>query len=807
LIVTPSDAQDRHMFAAWSPVAFRLRHDRRLRGASLGLIVFVIAVAAGVTMAAVAGARRSDSAYGRLLKWGRDPQATFSGCVCSASQLRREFDRIRGAPFVIDSEPVGFADVVPELPDGSRPSFLALQPIVARDRRLAREFPRVKMLHGRLADVAVADDAIIGFLAATRFHLHVGDSISLVDSHDNRTRVATVHIVGIYVAPGEFPTANGPQSSSLILSPAFAGAFSRVVNQANDSLLVRFRPGTPAADVARLTSSLRYDLVYYPSTSRENGGERTIRVETVALLALALVVGLVGLVLVALMLRQRSEATEDELAKLRALGWDRAASYRLAALDGILIGGAGVLGSVVLAIALSPLFPVGLGRLADVDVGWHVDLAVIALGATTTLLCVCALRIVTSRRTPATNGTVTRTFGRPAPTGNPGVLVGLYLGRAQRGRRRGTNPWALVSLVIVVAALVAVLVAIASFDQLVRHPELSGATWNAVVLPPTDAKGARDTDRALAVVRSVPGVAVASPGGWAGPGGGNIGSLIVNDKPVDGQIFADDGLIRPAIRNGRPPTRAGEIALGAKTMHALRVHRGTIVQLGAKKGGPTIRGVVVGEVVLVSPLFADFTPGTGAAITAATLRRLGTPEATSTPYVLVRYRPHASPLQTFDTIESSLGTTEAFEAADRSTPTGLHRIRTIPLLLIAGLLVLIAAALGHSLFVSIRDRRRDFSVLTAIGMSRRQTHASVLLHGTLTASIVCALGIPLGVVVGSIAWSRVADHLVVVVQTSIPVEQLVLLALLLLAIADLAALLPRAVASRRTPSSYLRTQD
>jgi ABC-type lipoprotein release transport system permease subunit len=663
------------------------------------------------------------------------------------------------------------------------------------------------MLHGRLPNVAVADEATIGFLAATRFHLHVGDSISLVDSKDNRTRVATVRIVGIYIAPGEFPTANGPQSSSLLLTPAFARAFPRVVNKTNDSLLVRFRPGTPATDVARLTSSLRYDLTSYPSTSRVNGAERTIRVETVALLALALVVALVGFVLVALMLRQRGDATEDELAKLRALGWDRAASYRLAALDGILIGGAGALASVVLAIALSPLFPVGLGRLADVDVGWHVDLPVLAVGATATCLCVCALRILTSRRTSATEGTVTRTFGRLAPTGNSAILVGLYLGRAERGRRRATNLWSLVSLVVVVAALVAVLLAIASFDRLVQHPELSGATWNAVVLPPTDAKGARHTDGALAAVRRVPGVAVASPGGWAGAGGGNIGSLIVNRHPVEGQIFADDGSIRPAIRHGRPPTRAGEIALGAKTMHALGVRLGATVELGAKKGGPTIDSVVVGEVVLVSPLFADFTPGTGAATTAATLRRLGRPEATSTPYVFVRYQPTASPLQTFDAIESSLGTTEAFEAADRSTPTGLHRIRTIPLLLIAGLFVLIAAALGHSLFVSIRDRQRDFAVLTAIGMSRRQTRASVLLHGTLTASIVCALGMPLGIVVGGITWSRVANNLVVVVQTHTPVAQLALVALLLFAIADLAALLPRAVASRRPPASYLRAQD
>jgi ABC-type lipoprotein release transport system permease subunit len=800
-------AEDRRVFAAWSPVVFRLCRDRRLRSASVALFVLVVAVTAGLVMAAAAGARRSDAAYGRFLVWARDAQMTFSGCQCNEAQLYRDFDRIRGAPFVVDSVAAGFADVIPELPDGSHPSFLALQPVVDRDGRLGRDLPRARVLHGRTPNARAADEASVGFLAAGRFHLHVGDTVSLIDSHDDRTRVASVRIVGIHVAPGEFPSADGPQSSSLLLTPAFARAFPRLVNGANDSLLVRIRPGTRPAEIARLTSSLRYGLGVYPSTNRTNGSERTIRVETVALLALALVVSLVGFVIAALMLKQRADVAEADRAKFTALGWDSATAYRFAALDGVLLGCAAALASVLMAIALSPLFPVGIGRIADVDSGWHIDTPVIAIGATVTVLSVCAIRILTSLRRSTTRG-FSRTRTRPAPIGNrAAIVVGLYLSRDRRSRAGGASLWSLVSLIVVLAALVAVLLTIASFDRLVRHHELSGATWSAVVSPPADATGTMHINRALAIVRQIPGVAAASPGGWAANDGGNAGSLIVNGHAVDGQIFADDQVIRPAIRHGRAPARAGEIALGAKTMDALGVHLGQTVELAAKPRGQTIRGVIVGEALLVSPLFVDFNPGTGVATVAATLRALGTPSATISRYIFIRYSPKAPELRTFDAIETALGTTEAFEAADRVGPQGLQRSRTIPLLLIAGLLILIGAALGHSMFVSVREHRQDFAILSALGMSRGQTRRSVLIHATLTASVVCALGIPLGVLAGNMAWNRIADNLLVVVQTSVPALALVVVALALLAIANIAALFPTAAVSRRPPATLLRARD
>ena len=95
--------------------------------------------------------------------------------------------------------------------------------------------------------------------------------------------------------------------------------------------------------------------------------------------------------------------------------------------------------------------------------------------------------------------------------------------------------------------------------------------------------------------------------------------------------------------------------------------------------------------------------------------------------MLVRYDRDADGLETFNESKSAVGTDEAFEASDRQGATGLDRIRLVPVLLIGGLLLLVAAALGHVLLVSVGMHRRDLAVLervrhdesTDLGVGRR----------------------------------------------------------------------------------------
>jgi len=491
-----------------------------------------------------------------------------------------------------------------------------------------------------------------------------------------------------------------------------------------------------------------------------------------------------------------------------ALGWTRRDTSRLALLDGLAIGGAGAVLGVLFAVALSPIFPIGIARVADPDIGWHLDWQLVTVALAATVILVAALSMLVSvGRVRAHRGraSAVTTAGPRIVRARPDVMTGLSFNRLSQGR--GERPAALFSLITcvgVVALLSASGVLLASLDHLVAHRELAGATWQAVMLPTFDLSE-EGLARGLDTVRHVPGVAAAGRGGWASSGGVYDGRVVVNGVPVEGQIFDDTGEIRPAIRRGRAPMSAGEVALGAKEMRALDVDIGDAVTVSAEVGGATIQGRVVGEAVLASPYFVTFPPGTGAATVLSTFAEVGALQPETAPFVFVRYADDADPLHTFDSIETALGNSEGFEAADRQGSTGLDRIRAVPELLIVGLLALIAVALAHVLLVSVRRHRRDLAVLSTLGFTHRQTWLAVVVQGAEIALLVCALGVPIGVVAGRITWDRIADGFYVVARPIAPVLFLLGLVLALLAVASLAALLPAARAMRLRPAQILRS--
>ena len=107
------------------------------------------------------------------------------------------------------------------------------------------------------------------------------------------------------------------------------------------------------------------------SAESSAGIERTIGVESGAIVLLSVVVGFVGLVVVGQMLRRHVEVDEVEALTWGALGWGRADTVRLAIVRGASFGAASTALAIAVAVGLSPLFPVGIGRIADPDVGWH----------------------------------------------------------------------------------------------------------------------------------------------------------------------------------------------------------------------------------------------------------------------------------------------------------------------------------------------------------------------------------------------------------------------------------------------------
>ena len=173
------------MSTGWTASRLRLRSELRRRPAGFVLLVVVIALAAGVAMAATAGARRSSTAYGRFLVWANDAEIIVGGCECTTDEdADKVLDQVQAAPFVLTSARFGFANVVVELADGTRPSFLAFQTAVDRDGLIGRVLPRVKMLHGRLPVPSEPDEVSLSFLVAERFGLSVGDELRLLAVDD-----------------------------------------------------------------------------------------------------------------------------------------------------------------------------------------------------------------------------------------------------------------------------------------------------------------------------------------------------------------------------------------------------------------------------------------------------------------------------------------------------------------------------------------------------------------------------------------------------------------------------------------------
>jgi len=795
----------------------------------MALLVAVVGIASGVTMAAAAGARRSDTAYGRFLDWSHAPQLTVSGChvsgsdatsakECTDAQTDAALARVRRLPFIQESALFGFLEVAPELPDGARPSFLAFLPVVDMEGALGREVPRVKVLHGRLPRRTARDEAAIGLLTAERFHLSPGDDLRLysTSSGSEGPLVDTVRVVGVYAAPGELPSASGPEGNSFLLTEAFGRAHHALIHSADGGLLLRLRPGTPAKQAEAAIHGAGLDT--QDQSFLTSGIEKTIRVETIALVLLGVVVGSVGLVVVGQMLRRQATAGGEERATFWALGGDRQDDRRVGLLRGLVAGGVGAGVGAAVAISMSPLFPVGIGRVADPGVGVHVDGVALAIGIAVTMAVVVVLALATSAhhvRGGDPERYAPRTSGHPwqLPANDPAVLVGLYLARPDRsGGRVSPARTSLASLVVVVVVLAATAVTLASFDHLVSRRDLAGATWQAAVLPPDE--GSAGIATALETARRVPGVAAVTSGSWAtngygvpysSPTGGGVASgIYVNGHRVDAQFFGDDGPIRPAIQRGRAPERSGEIALGGKTLAALGVGIGDHVQVSLGPALPSIDGVVIGQTVLASPYFFDFASGTGAATVASTLSALGAHEDPASDVVLVRYARGADGLRTFNAVERALGTQAAFETADRHSVSGLGRIRLVPVLLLIGLLALVAAAIAHVLLVSITDHRRDVAVLRAIGFTRPQSWSSVTIHAAVVTVAACAVGVPLGVIIGRAAWSRIAASLYVVARPMAPVEMLGVICIALLAVAIAASLVPASRAVRLKPARVLR---
>jgi putative ABC transport system permease protein len=126
----------------------------------------------------------------------------------------------------------------------------------------------------------------------------------------------------------------------------------------------------------------------------------------------------------------------------------------------------------------------------------------------------------------------------------------------------------------------------------------------------------------------------------------------------------------------------------------------------------------------------------------------------------------------------------------------------------AAALLAIAAAvtLGHTLWTSIRRRRRDLAILKTLGFIKRQVSATVAWQSTAMVLVALAVGIPLGVAAGRWAWQAFADQLGIVPEPVVPAVAVVLLLPATFLAANVIAFWPGRRAARLQAAAVLRSE-
>ena len=146
-----------------------LRVERRRRWRSFLVLVVLVLLSTGTVLASVAGARRGNSAVGRLL--ARTLPAT---AVVVPNQSRFDWAAVRSIPRV-ESLTVfpGYTGLpIAGIDDDSLTSF------IAADTEAMRTIERPVVLEGRLADPTRPDEAVVTAAFLRTSGRHVGDTLT-----------------------------------------------------------------------------------------------------------------------------------------------------------------------------------------------------------------------------------------------------------------------------------------------------------------------------------------------------------------------------------------------------------------------------------------------------------------------------------------------------------------------------------------------------------------------------------------------------------------------------------------------------
>lgn len=805
-------------------VRLLVRSELRRRWRSLVVVALLVAFAGGVTLAAVAGARRTSTSFDRFQESVRSHDA-----LLFAEDIgRADVEQLRSLPGV---EAIGYLrQLAVTRPDGD---FLAVGGPL--DGSLFHDINRLRIVAGRAPRPDVPEEVVVPEPLARDAGLEPGDTLpvrgytqeqigelssSSSDLPEPAGPAARLRVVGISRLPIDL-SLQGRAGGVLILQRSFVEKYGPDIGnfsgESGGVLFVRLADGPAGVDrflgqLRRVLGDRTYDLD--PAALSVGGIQDSIDLLAVGILVFGAVAGIAGLIALGLIISRQVALLAAGQSVVRDLGMSRA--QRAIALAGPLLLAvvAGVIVAVMGAWLASPLMPFGVAGRAEPDPGMRWDAMMLGAGAIAIVVVLGAIAVVAAWRTARPGWSAERLRRRPSVVARslesvglaPPVTIGVGMA-LEPGRGRTAVPVrsSLVGAAVAVLGVAAVAVFGASLNRLVETPTAYGINWHYLV---DDAR------------MEVPGFAQGKVCGggetrWTDfptvEAAGFICSLSIT---LDGRAVGALGFtslrgdVQPTVLEGRAPAGPDEVAVGSETLDALGVEIGDQVTGQSPVGEVKYR--IVGRVVVPS-LDDPQAVADGAVFTGPGLLRLENPENVSASVVpVVRFRPDVDVARAGREIDRlpGVGRPGGPGLLPPRVPLEVERVQQIervPFALGLFLTILGTVAVGHLLVTSVQRRRRDFAVLKSLGFRRSQLYGTICAQATTVASVGLAVGLITGVAAGTFLWRAAAERVGVLSEVHIPVLALAAIALVTVVIVNVVAAFPARTAARTQAAVVLRS--
>ena len=803
------------MRAVWWCFRAGLRQDWR----GLALLTLITALMGAVALTALAGARRTDTAVGRFLRYA----GPFQGQVATDPAT---MDKIAALPGIAYTERGALMLAVPVSVDGRPVPALGQSQVITEAEIYRPPQARAIILTGRFPVQSRTDEVALNESAARELHAHAGSVLEMRGYRPDQMEqvlngtvippkvgLGRVRVTGIIRLPTDLTANFGADADvsymgqgDIIATAALYRKYAASVGHfsAISFQLKRGAAGLPAfeAQVKRLARNNAQVELGDDNATAGAFAQRGTTLEALALLVFGTIVALALLVVVGQSLARQAHATAADFPALRSLGATPRQLAATALAPGAVVAAVGMALAIPAAYGLSAFTPIGLARRAEISPGFAFDATAVAGGAAV-LAVLLAGRVALAapraarmgaRGTAAAGPSAGRRARRMPGRGlSPAAESGIRLA-FEPGRGRAAVPVrpAIVGMSAALAAVLAALVFGSSVSHVIGDPAVVGWNWDVTVGNPHSGDVSAQAVPRLRADRFVSGFTVTAMGDTLLDGSDDV--TLVGMQTVTGHVA-------PPVLAGRLPRAPGEIALGGRELRALGKSVGDTVVASGPHGPVTLR--ITGEVVLSPEITNEQTQlGSGGVMTlggAGAVSRSPMPRNV----FLVALRKPVSQAAISSLKQQFPGT--VLPAVAPPEVRDLSGVSGLPLVLALVLMLLASGIIAHTLLTSVRRRRRDLAILMTVGFVTRQVRATVAWQATALAGAGLIVGVPLGLLAGRWAWILFARQIAIVPAPVIsPLTLLAIPAVLVLA--NAIAAVPARSAARTQPATVLRTE-